>query len=179
MHEQAIVRWEGRFLRVVQDGRWEYADRVHTTGAVVIVAVTDDGQLILTEQYRIPVGRRVLELPAGLVGDLAAHATEEFAEAARRELLEETGYAAQDLRSLASGPPSAGLASELVAFFQAGSPRRVAAGGGDAHEEIQVHEVPLAGIDAWLRRRQAEGVLVDPKIYAGLYLVGASRTPEG
>ena len=178
MSEQPIVRWEGKFLRVVQQGRWEYADRVRTTGAVAIVALTPDGKLVLTEQYRIPVGQRVIELPAGLVGDVAEHAAEDAAEAARRELLEETGYAAGEMRRLASGPPSAGLASEIVGFYLATKLRRLTEGGGDEHEAIQVHEVPLAGLDAWLRGRVTEGVLVDPKVYAGVYLASATRSDQ-
>jgi ADP-ribose pyrophosphatase len=170
MNDKPVLRWEGKFLRVIKCGRWEYAERLGTTGAVAIVALTDDAKLVLTEQYRIPVGRRVVELPAGLAGDAPGQAAEALAQAARRELLEETGYEAREMLCLASGPPSAGLASEIVTFFQAGGLRRVAPGGGDADEQIQVHEVPLAGLDQWLKQRMAQGVLVDPKIYAGLYL---------
>jgi len=179
MNDQANVRWQGKFLRVVQAGRWEYADRVNTSGAVAIVAVTEEGKLILTEQYRIPMGKRVIELPAGLVGDLDEHATEDFAEAARRELLEETGYQAGAMVRLASGPPSAGLASEIVVFFQASELRRLTQGGGDDHEDIQVHEIPLAMINQWLRDQSGTGVLVDPKIYAGLYLANEEAAGRG
>jgi len=170
MNDQSILQWEGKFLRVIKCGRWEYADRVGTTGAVAIVGVTDDAKLLLTEQYRIPVGCRVIELPAGLAGDEPGQATEALAQAARRELLEETGYEAREMIPLASGPPSAGLASEIVAFFQATGLRRITAGGGDASEEIQVHEVLLGEVDQWLKAKSAQGLLVDPKVYAGLYL---------
>jgi ADP-ribose pyrophosphatase len=164
-----ILRWQGKFLRVLQCGRWEYADRVGASGAVVIVAVTQDGKLVLTEQYRIPVGQRVIELPAGLAGDAPGNAAEALAEAARRELLEETGFAAAEMECLFCGPPSPGLASELVAFFRATGLRRVSAGGGVGHEEIAVHEVPLAAVEQWLQAKAANGVLVDTKVYAGLY----------
>ena len=169
MNDQPLRQWQGKFLRVIQCGRWEYAERVGTTGAVAIVALTDEGKLVLTEQYRIPVGCRVVELPAGLAGDEPGHAAEAFAQAARRELREETGYEAREMIWLASGPPSAGLASEIVTFFQARGLRRVGAGGGDAREQIQVHEVPLERVGQWLRDRMAHGSLVDPKVYAGLY----------
>jgi ADP-ribose pyrophosphatase len=175
MNDQSVLQWEGKFLRVIRCGRWEYAQRLGTTGAVAIVAVTDDAKLVLTEQYRIPVGCRVIELPAGLAGDVPGQATEAFAQAARRELLEETGYEAREMTWLASGPPSAGLASEIVTLFQATGLRRVAAGGGDADERIQVHEVPLANAGQWLEDRMAEGSLVDPKVYAGLYFQRQSR----
>src|SRR5436190_19258340 len=75
-HSTPSIQWEGKFLRVLKCGRWEYADRVGATGGVVIVAITNDGKLILTEQYRIPVTQRVIELPAGLAGNIHPPATE-------------------------------------------------------------------------------------------------------
>jgi ADP-ribose pyrophosphatase len=171
MADLLLLQWQGKFLRVLKCGRWEYADRVGSTGAVAIVAVTGDGKLVLTEQYRIPVGRRVIELPAGLAGDIPGQAAEAMAEAARRELLEETGYAAQEMAPLAAGPPSAGLASEIVVIFHATGLRRVGTGGGDDQEDIEVHEVPMATVRQWLAAKSAQGVLVDPKVYAGLFLV--------
>jgi ADP-ribose pyrophosphatase len=163
------AQWQGKFLRVMQCGRWEYADRVGTSGAVAILAITPDGSIVLTEQFRIPLQKRVIELPAGLAGDSPAQFGEPLAEAAHRELLEETGYSAGEMVLLTSGPPSAGLATEIVSFFLARRLQRTGAGGGDHHEEIQVHEVPLTGVEAWLKGKTAEGLLVDPKVYAGLY----------
>jgi ADP-ribose pyrophosphatase len=166
---QRTILAEGRFLRLVRDDHWEYADRTRARGAVVVAAVTDDRRLLLTEQFRIPVSRRVIELPAGLVGDIAGEEEEELATAASRELLEETGYQPGKLQLLTIGPPSAGMASEIVAFFLAGELLKVHDGGGDDTEEIVVHAVPLAEIDEWLARQAAEGLLIDPKVYAGLY----------
>jgi ADP-ribose pyrophosphatase len=140
---------------------------------VAIVAVTDELRLLLVEQFRIPLLKNVIELPAGLVGDLAGEEHEELATAARRELFEETGYEATEMRWLVSGPSSAGLTSEVVDFFLATGLVRVHAGGGDHHENIVVHEVPLEGIRQWLEERAAIGVLIDPKVYAGLYLAQA------
>jgi ADP-ribose pyrophosphatase len=167
--EPIHVMAEGRFLRLVRRGRWEWAERVNTTGAAVIVAVTSGWELVLVEQYRNPLGRRVIELPAGLVGDVAAFREEDMVDAARRELFEETGCEADDIRVLFEGPSSAGLTSETYTLVLARHVRRVAAGGGDESEEIHVHVVPLAEIDAWLEARRGEGLLIDPKIYAGLY----------
>ena len=172
------ILWEGKFLRVLKSGRWEYADRVGSTGGVVIVAITNDGKLVLTEQYRIPVAQRVIELPAGLAGDVPEQQGEASAAAARRELLEETGYEADDMICLATGPPSAGLASEIVTFFRATGLRRVAAGGGHGHEEIQVHEIALNQVADWLQRKAVEGLLIDPKVYAGLYFCGTIISSE-
>jgi ADP-ribose pyrophosphatase len=169
MDEPPQVLAAGKFLRLVKRGRWEYADRHTCTGAVAIVALTDDRRLILVEQFRIPLMKNVIELPAGLVGDVPGDEHEDLAVAARRELLEETGYEAGEMRWLFAGPSSAGLTSELVDFFLAHRPTRVHDGGGDAHEDIVVHEVPLTDAADWLAARVAGGALVDPKVYAGLF----------
>lgn len=170
--DEATTQWSGKFLRVVKSGPWEFVDRLGASGAVAVVAVTPDGKLLLTEQFRIPLNRRVLELPAGLTGDEPSQAQEELTEAAKRELLEETGYAAAELKVLCAGPPSAGLSTEVVAFVLATGLRRVNAGGGVKGEEIQVHEVPVAEVPGWLEKQGGAGLLIDPKIYCGLYFLG-------
>ena len=167
--QPAQILAEGKFLQLIRQEHWEYAHRTNCLGAVVVVAITDDGCLVLTEQHRIPVGRRVVELPAGLVGDTAGDEDESFDTAARRELLEETGFAAGRLRELVTGPPSAGLSSEIVTFFLATELRKAGDGGGDHSEDIEVHVVPLRDAPAWLAERVRSGVLVDPKVFAGLY----------
>ena len=128
---------EGRFARLVAKDGWEWVERVSTSRAVIIVAVTDDEQLVLVEQFRIPLDRRVIELPAGLVGDGSDIAREDPREAARRELLEETGYQAERLEYLAEGPSSSGLTTETYALFLARNVRRVGPGGGDGSEDIR------------------------------------------
>jgi ADP-ribose pyrophosphatase len=170
MDEAPEVMAAGKYLRLVKRGHWEFADRHTCTGAVAIVAITDERRLLLVEQFRIPLMKNVLELPAGLVGDVAGEEHEELATAARRELFEETGYEASEMRWLVSGPSSAGLTSEVVDFFLATGLVRVHAGGGDHHENIVVHEAPLDGIRQWLDQRAAAGILIDPKVYSGLYL---------
>ena len=172
MSNEPEILWCGKFLRVLKHGRWEYADRMGVSGAVVIVALTSDRKLVLIEQYRIPVGRRVIELPAGIAGDIPGEEGEGLDIAARRELLEETGYEAVEMAQLFSGPPSAGLASEVVTFFKATGLRRVTDGGGAGHEEIEVHEIPLNQAGDWLRGKAGDGLLIDPKVYAGLYVAG-------
>ncbi len=164
------VRFSGEWIDLIVEGRWEYVVRKRCTGIVIIIAITDQQEVILTEQYRVPLGTSVLELPAGLVGDEAAFRNESLADAARRELLEETGYRAGEMTALSAGPISAGLCSEIVTFFLARQLQKEHAGGGDETEDITVHTVPLAGLEDFLQAARKRGLLTDPKIYAGLYL---------
>lgn len=162
---------EGRYLRLVVDQGWEWCERVNATGIVVIVALAphaDGPRLLLVEQYRRPLGARVLELPAGLAGD-HGDSDEAMSTAAQRELEEETGYRAAQMDALFEGPVSAGMTTEYLHWFFGRDLSRVGPGGGDASEDIVVHEVPLDEVESFLAERQAEGALVDPKVYAGLY----------
>src|SRR6478736_3769875 len=111
--------YNGRFLALIKEGHWEYASRTNATGAAIIVAVTDERKLLLVEQYRIPVYARTIELPAGIIGDEPGSSDEAHAEAARRELVEETGFEAGHMAALTHGPSSSGLTSETVTLFHA------------------------------------------------------------
>jgi ADP-ribose pyrophosphatase len=165
-----------RHLELVRDGRWEYVRR-HTASAVVgIVALTPADELLLVEQFRIPVGGPVIELPAGLVGD--EDAGEDLLAAANRELEEETGWRAKHLRILNRGPSSAGLTSEVVTLVRAEQLTRVGAGGGVPGEGITVHAVPRREVDAWLAVRAASGQLIDHKVQAGLWWLGQTFLME-
>ncbi|PIE18878.1 MAG: DNA mismatch repair protein MutT [Proteobacteria bacterium] len=160
----------GRFTRLVSKDGWEFVERTNASGIVIIVAVTPAGELLLVEQHRAPVDARVIELPAGLSGDIAGEEDEALEVAALRELEEETGWRAAEVRRVVEGPLSAGLSSEVVSFFLARDLVRIGEGGGDDSEDITVHAVPLAEVPAWIARRTAEpGVLVDPKVYAALW----------
>lgn len=161
------ILFEGRFCRLRSVDTWEYVERRRATGVVAILPVTAEGTVVLVEQFRPAVGKRVIEIPAGLVGDTGEE--EDFAEAARRELLEETGYEARTMTFLTDGPAAAGITNEFVTFFRAGGLTRVAAGGGVDSEEITVHEVPLAGLDAWMEGKRRDGCLIDCKVYTALY----------
>lgn len=166
---EAELLFQGRFLEVKRKGNWEYVERCNTSGVVAILALTEKNELILVEQFRPPMNRRVIEIPAGLAGDIEGSEHEALAEAARRELLEETGYEAESMEFLTEGPPSAGLATELVTFFRARGLKKISEGGGDKSESIQVHHVPLNQLAAWIAEKRAQGCLVDYKIYATLY----------
>ena len=171
---ETTILAEGKHLRLVRRGGWEYAERTRISGIVAIIAVTDDRRLILVEQHREPVRRRVLEIPAGLAGDGPGAEDDSLPAAAQRELLEETGYTAAEMEPLFEGPPSAGMSTEIVTFFRARGLQRVSAGGGDSTEEIVVHVIPLSDVQAFLSETAARGVLIDPKVYAALYFAHQS-----
>lgn len=160
--------YKGKFLNMVREGRWEYCERVNQTGAVMVFACTPEGKVLLVEEFRPPIGRRCLCFPAGLSGD---EGPESDAEAARRELLEETGYEAAEMKFLFHGPSSPGLTSESLSFYLASGLRRVGEGGGVEQERIIVREVPLDDIDAWLAAQVELGIALDPRIFTGLYFL--------
>jgi ADP-ribose pyrophosphatase len=165
------VLGQGKFIRLVRRNGWEFAERTRPVRAAFIAALTDDGRLILTREYREALGNIVVGCPAGLVGDLEGYESESLEAAVKRELLEEAGFEAQTVTFLTEGPTSAGLTAELIAIVLARGLRKVTAGGGDGSERITVHEVPLADAEAWIEERVREGCLVDPKVYAVLYFI--------
>lgn len=167
---EKLVIAEGRYVRLIDDNGWEYIERKRGHGVVAIIAVTDEKKVLLVEQFRASMGGPVIELPAGLVGDNTP-AKEEYAEAAKRELLEETGYEAKAMEWLTEGPSSTGLTSEIITFMRARELKKRGAGGGVEDEQITVHEVALEAIEPWLKGKMDAGVHVDPRIYIGLYFV--------
>ena len=169
MSSETNCVWEGQFLRMCQRGTWEYVDRKGASGVVGIIAVTEAKALVLVEQYRPPVDTRMIELPAGLAGDTPEFAGEPLVEAAKRELREETGYEAAHWRPAYSGLTSGGLTDEFIELFYASGLERVAAGGGDEHEDIVVHTIPLEGVEDWLAAQSQQGKGIDLKVYGALY----------
>lgn len=168
MNKVKSLLYQGDFLRLWRNDNWEYVERIKSRAVVVIVGVTAENELLLVEQYRVPTGKRVLELPAGLVGDIDK--TERLEDAAARELEEETGYRASHLEPCLEGPSSAGLTNETMVFFRASGLIKVSAGGGDDTEDIIVHRVEVASTHSWLTEKSAS-YLIDPKIYTGLWIL--------
>jgi ADP-ribose pyrophosphatase len=162
---------QGKFLRLVSEGGWEFAERNNASGVVVIVPFTQQGELIFVEQYRPPLKSNCIEFPAGLAGDSADAPGESLLTAARRELIEETGYEADEFEFLASAAPTAGLTSEVMSYFVARGLRRVGAGGGVGNEQITMHLVPLGDVRTWLAE-QSQRLVISATVYSGLYLTG-------
>ena len=166
----------GKFLELLKEGRWEYVRRVNANGAVMIVAVTEDGELLLVEEYRVPLHALTIGLPAGISGDEGEEST---LQSARRELEEETGYRADAWTYLFTGPSSPGLTTEMVSFYLAEGLHQISEGGGVAHENITVHRIPLPLVHGWLMDQTGQGKEVDPKIFMGLYFVSRSVNGVG
>lgn len=167
-HHREILG-SGKFLRLVKAGRWEFAERTNARGAVAIIAVTKDQRLVLTEQFRPAVSKTVIDLPAGLSGDVAGAEDEAESLSAMRELVEETGYSAKSLKHVASCPSSPGLSSEVISYFFSRQVTKISDGGGVEHEQITVHTPTIASIKSWLSRQIKAGKLIDSKVYLGLY----------
>ncbi|MGN6374769.1 MAG: NUDIX hydrolase [Sphingomonas sp.] len=160
-NEPVETVWQGKYLIAKRRGTWEYVSRAGGIRAAVILAI-DAGDVILVEQYRVPLGRTCLELPAGLVGDLDAG--ENVESSARRELEEETGYRADRIEELGEFYSSPGMASESFTLVRATGLTQVGDGGGDHDENITVHRVPLASLADFVAAKRAEGIGMDVKL---------------
>ncbi|KQS03944.1 NUDIX hydrolase [Sphingomonas sp. Leaf357] len=163
--------WQGKFIAAKRRGQWEYVSRARGIQAAVIVAI-EDGHVILVEQFRVPLGRRCLELPAGLVGD--EQAGEDVLTSAARELEEETGYRADRVESMGDYFSSPGMVSEGFTLVRATGLTRVSEGGGTADEDIVVHRVALADLPVFVEEKRTAGVGIDVKMLLLLspYLLG-------
>lgn len=177
---ESEVLYEGRFKRFLRLEGWEFVERTHGRGVVAVIAKTSEDKILFVEQFRVPVAKSVIEFPAGITADGASHAHETDEEAARRELLEETGYHAEELEFVGKGPSSAASVSDIILLYRAHGLKKVGPGGGDHTETITVHEVASHQVDAWLQQKEQQGCLVDPKVYAGLYfLLREDRSKKG
>jgi len=161
--------WEGKYLRCLEisyrdpEGmlrKWESVERVHCDGTVVIVPVTDDGEIVLIRQFRPAVNSYVIEFPAGL-NDRG----EKLEDAARRELREETGFRPGELLFLAQGPLSSGSSGEILTVYFAKGLKRIGIQGRDETEDIEVLEIPFGRVYEDLFRLAENGNLIDLKIF--------------
>lgn len=173
------VVWQGRFIRMLEltyvdrSGRkriWEAVGRINTSGVVVVVPVTEEGDVILIRQYRPALNRYIIELPAGLIDP-----GEDPLQAGRRELVEETGYEAETLEILTEGVMSTGIDTEpwtvlLALGVSLASPQRCAKHCPDENEDIEVLKMPLHEATLALPRLPRQGEGVDLRVYGLLEL---------
>lgn len=172
---QDTIRYNGRFLKMLNRNGWEFVARTNASAVVAIGALTANDEVVLVEQDRLPLGdhgQTVIELPAGLVGD-DGHG-HDILDAARRELEEETGYTASTLRAVTAGPSSAGLTNEIITMVIADDLTKIGDGGGIDGENIIVHAIPKGDVGPWLASEEAKGKLIDPKVWMGLFHLGIS-----
>jgi ADP-ribose pyrophosphatase len=169
MSDGERVTYTGRFLEMRFRETWEFVTRTNASAVVAIAARTPADEVVLVEQYRKPLGRRVVELPAGLVGDDGDH---DLLASARRELEEEAGFTCERCTVLTEGPSSSGLTDEVITFVRAEGLSRIGPGGGVDGEDITTHLVPQASVQAFLAEKAAAGLYVDPKVWIGLFYLG-------
>lgn len=170
LHEEQLSSegvWRGRLLDVrcdqvrLPDGSVGVREYIVHPGAVVVIPVMADGQLIFERQFRYPVGRVFLELPAGKIDP-----GEDILECAKRELAEECGYTAADWRYLGVMHPCIGYANERIEIFLAAELQEIA--GGATHDEgefLELTRLSLADAAEAVRR----GQLTDAKTITALF----------
>jgi ADP-ribose pyrophosphatase len=163
--------YEGRIFTVqvetvtLPNGHELKADIVRHPGSVVIIPVTDSGEIILVRQYRHAIGRFAWELPAG-----SLKPSEDVEAAARRECHEEVGLLPSTLTSLGSFFPTPGYCDEEMHFYRADGLRTPTAdetARPDEDEDIATQAFPAADI----RRMIADGEVIDLKTLAALELM--------
>lgn len=161
--EAEKIVWQGKFVTAKVRGKWEYVSRARGIRAAVILAIDEDNHVILVEQFRVPLGKICIELPAGLIGD-GDEADEPAELAGARELEEETGYRAERMETLGEFYSSPGMVTESFTLLRARGLTKVGPGGGTPGENITVHRVPLVGMEAFIAERRAQGDAIDVKI---------------
>ncbi len=158
------IVWQGKFITTKRRGRWEYVGRARGIRAAVILAIDDADHVILVDQYRVPLGCRCIELPAGLVGDEDDTQDEDVSAAGARELEEETGYRPGRMEVIGEFFSSPGMVSESFTLLRAHDLEKIGEGGGVEGEDIVVHRVPLATIGAQVAEWRSAGYAIDVKM---------------
>lgn len=132
---------------------------IHSSDWVNVVALTDEDDLVLVEQWRHGVGRPTIEIPGGMID-----AGESPADAARRELLEETGYSVDEVRPIGVVDPNPAIQSNRCHTFLALGARSTRAPTFDTNERCRVLTRPWADVDRML----TEGTITHALVVAGL-----------
>lgn len=144
---------------LLPDGSTATREYIRHPGAAVMIALLEDGQLVLERQWRQPLSRVLIELPAGKLD-----AGEDPLACARRELEEETGYIAELWSELATVHPCVGYSDERLVFFLARGLRQGCA-RPDHGEHLEVFSATLDQCLEWAR----QGVITDGKTLVGLF----------
>jgi len=158
------IMWQGRFSTAKRKGKWEYVSRARGIRAAVILAVDAEDHVILVEQFRVPLGRPCIELPAGLIGDHEHFEGEDDTIAAARELEEETGYHAERMEVIGEFWSSPGMVSESFSLLRAHGLTKIGDGGGVEGEKITVHRVPLGEIAYAIADWREQGYCIDVRL---------------
>lgn len=163
--------WRGKFIRVSlrpftnritgKTGHWEMVIRESKGRIVGILPLTPEGEVILVKIFRVPLNQYVIECSAGLP-DKPGETEDELA---RRELLEETGYACETLIPILSGPINGGLTNDQMVFFLGTGATKVAEPAHENAEDIEVLKIPVATLPEYLKN-PPDGALVDFKIWS-------------
>ena len=167
------IVWAGKFVTAKVKGKWEYVSRSRGIKAAVILAIDEADHVLLVEQFRVPLGKPCLELPAGLIGDDDSTPDEDAATAAVRELEEETGYTAARMELLGEFYSSPGMVSESFTLLRAHGLSQIGPGGGTDGEDITVHRVALSALPQFIETARARGLGIDVRL---LMLLGPGLT---
>ena len=167
------IVWAGKFVTAKVKGKWEYVSRSRGIKAAVILAIDEADHVLLVEQFRVPLGKSCLELPAGLIGDDDSTPDEDAATAAVRELEEETGYTAARMELLGEFYSSPGMVSESFTLLRAHGLSQIGPGGGTDGEDITVHRVALSALPQFIETARARGLGIDVRL---LMLLGPGLT---
>nr|WP_240926973.1 NUDIX hydrolase [Rhodococcus kroppenstedtii] len=169
------LEYQGAILALRRDrvampgGRTAEREVIEHHGAVAVVAIDDEDRIVLIEQYRHPLGRRLLELPAGLLDEPG----EDPVDAVGRELTEETGLAAESFSVLVDVAASPGFTDETVRIFLAEGLSEVDRPEA-RDEEADIELVRLSVEDALAR--VLSGEIVNASAVAGILAVAAVRS---
>lgn len=168
LHEEQLTSepvFQGRLLNVFRDevrlpdGKSGVREYIKHPGAVLVIPVCDDGRLIFERQFRYPLRRAFLELPAGKLDP-----DEDILACARRELQEETGYEGDDWRHLGVMHPCIGYSNERIEIFLAKGLKHV----GHAWDEGEFLEIVYLTLDE-ARAAVFDGRITDSKTITALF----------
>ncbi|MCC6609380.1 MAG: NUDIX hydrolase [Burkholderiales bacterium] len=158
--------YEGVLLHVHRDtvrlpnGKVATREYIDHPGAVAIVPVVDGGEILLERQFRYPIGRVMIEIPAGKIDP-----GEDPLRTAQRELLEETGYSAREWRHLGTIHPLVAYSNERIELYLARGLVEAQAAALDDGEFLETFTLPLTEALNWV----GDGRITDSKTMIGLF----------